>query len=1186
MDKALPIIGLSQRNCQACGREDCPLAEKLAHCRDQAHLQHFFRAHQLFDGNEIVPCDIDPQFQHLCVRCCCGVEAGKTAEHLASADHAAQRALACLAPVIPVDLVNVAKQGLRLTDHVPDDLTASTTVTAAKGPWECLPCDLLLAIVEASPCPLHAYLSLLSLSHATRTAIRGTLRELSFAAFGAALAHITPTLATDALAAIIGPCKSLLKLTLPLDPEMAGPKAAPGWVDEAFQGHTQLAALTIVYRKDMVRTAPLDAAIERILSHLPGLVELTDHWVMSTRLLTALARSCPGLQVLSCPLSSDSATNINALAPLSGTLKGLEIFDSCHPPTESLAALVPTLSAVTSLKLSCRCPPAALEPIASHLTSLGLGDLGEEKDVPGPRLCHLETLSLSLRSDRVWPPLVRLLAANQATLRSLKMTPCPSFTEVASLMAVLRTLPHLTQLDLGSRSLADLPPDLVDRLERLTFHRSDLCQHPHMHITSSHLQRLCITGGHASGLSLHCPVLVDLLLNETVPTSLKCPRLRTFTGVAQGLTEVAPMPDLAEVHICWRHFDDYPAWLLPGSSPRLRVLSGACLSRPDLLARLCACGSLVRLEELHLDATRLPNPLVLRLPGQLEQLDLHIEGSFFSGGGEDCPVDLQVEAPGLLHFSLSIPEEANLSSVQVRLPNCPRLNFLVLESSQPILTLDEDEVGARTQPRYLRAAGQIDPASLLGLLTRHGSRLREVATDGLEAMQSEDWPKLMQALSGLPRLTDLTMDVSEAPSPLSVACPQLQRLILDQLPSHVKVVLACPLLEELRACDARRSQLQFALPAPNLDPQALLELATKRKNAERDTDSISFLISPSIHYSDDGYLSYFCFLLKKSSPSRTIELEEALKLPSYLQLVSVSGSSLTPDEIRAVEQHVLRKTLQKKEELEEKYRKFEDVLNTRGILDPAANHARAQSMFHVELKRSLNLDRFVSEAVAELKKKKDGAPITQAKVTDKHAIERMLADVAELSGCYPGVMWDATALASTRHPLAASPRSAPSSSFTPCKFACINVIRKRLEKGDYEGAGRLLIGPVGLLIIILFVAFSLAGMHGGGLRAATPATRPASQGLEQKKAHPTHHHRSKRAAIYDDPEHPGALAASAKIRARTVENVRSRHRQLEGLSGPEVSPSHLAGGLAALKLGPDADAPAPPRLRLAAIAGS
>ncbi|KAJ4462569.1 hypothetical protein PAPYR_546 [Paratrimastix pyriformis] len=101
MDKAFSKIGITRRTCQACGvrfREGCSLEEKLAHCHEPLHLQRFVRARHLFNG-EIIPCDIDRRFQHLCVLCCCGVETGKTDEHLASAGHAAQRALACQLPV-------------------------------------------------------------------------------------------------------------------------------------------------------------------------------------------------------------------------------------------------------------------------------------------------------------------------------------------------------------------------------------------------------------------------------------------------------------------------------------------------------------------------------------------------------------------------------------------------------------------------------------------------------------------------------------------------------------------------------------------------------------------------------------------------------------------------------------------------------------------------------------------------------------------------------------------------------------------------------------------------------------------------------------------------------------------------------------------------------------------------------
>ncbi|KAJ4462568.1 hypothetical protein PAPYR_545 [Paratrimastix pyriformis] len=739
-----------------------------------------------------------------------------------SADQTTQ-ALACPPPAVAS---GVTGHEMAQIGQVPNDLmTRGPATAAAKGFWDRLPCELLLAIVEASPCPLHTYIQLLGLSHATRQGIRGTLHELSFPEPDLALA---PTITADALAAIVGPCKALRKLSLPnlvgmeaVFPSSAGNRVdEPYWVDEAFGGHTQLAVLAAFPSWD-------EHDIERILGHLPGLVELTAaswRFPISTELLAALAHSCPGLQVLRCSLSIDSAEpDFTALAPLSGVLKVLDIQGdpSCE---ESLAALVPTLSALTSLRLPCRCPPAAFEPIASHLTSLELGggDTLEDEDLPGPWLCRLEALSMGVSPNFHLASLARLLTTNQATLRSLSLSQAicqPVDPEVLS--TSLRALPRLTHLTLdmvntGCQLSALLSPNLVDRLERLDLDYAD----PIERITSSHLQYLCLNVIRAGALTLDCPALVELDMTErhrplTSLASLQCPRLRTLkvpVKCLSGMTTV-PMPDLEVAEFRGKQPVKDPAWLLAGSpSPRLRVLSFVRLTQPDLLASLCACGSLVRLEKLHLDATRLPNPLVLRLPGQLEQLDLRIDGGR-SPDEDDDPVDLLVEAPGLLDFTLGIPGKSTLPSVRVRLRDCPRLVRLDFQSpAVPISIQVDEEAGAGApvmQPRFLMVK-RLDAASLLGLLTRHGARLRKVTAEGLQAVR-RDWPQLMEALSGLPRLTRLDLDVYGASSPLSLTCPQLRTLSLHHLPDETKVVLACPLLGETRGIGDPSRQLEVAL---------------------------------------------------------------------------------------------------------------------------------------------------------------------------------------------------------------------------------------------------------------------------------------------------------------------------------------------------------------------------------------
>ncbi|KAJ4456915.1 putative GTP-binding protein ypt5 [Paratrimastix pyriformis] len=611
----------------------------------------------------------------------------------------------------------------------------------AKDLWEHLPPELLRVIVETSSNPLYAYVQLLSLSHVIRGSIRGTLHDLSFVEPDPALSDIImPT--TDALAALVGPCKTLSKLSFPEKPLLINEHGRgimsvdAGWADEAFEGHTQLAVI------ERFPSLP-GPDFERILRHLPGLVELTVHsrFSMSTHLLDVLARSCSGLQVLRCsvPEVADSV-HFPALAPLSGVIKRLTIQGALD--SERLAALVGSLSVVNSLKLS-RCPPAALEPIASHLTSLKLSGSLVEEDLPGPWLCRLEALSLKVPTSRFSPRLAGLLAANQATLRALTLE--LKTGALPSLFVSLCALPHLTRLGLTlfghGCSLSALPHDLVDRLERLTV-RPDPIECGHEYLASSRLQRLCLSGP-VSGLTLlECPSLLELNL----------------TGV------VAPAPPVLT--------------MLTGSPPWLRVLSSVRLTQPDLL---CG-GSLVRLEQIHLDVTQLPNPLVLRLPGQLQHLDLHLEREDRRVGGLE-PLDLQVEAPRLIDFSLAT-DHYSLPFVRARLRNCPSLVHLALKSNVSLsLHVDEDEGSGMMRPWSLFVDG-LEAASTLGLLVRYGAHLRKIEMRGLQA-PGEDWPQLMGALSGLPRLTSLKLGIPDACSVLSLACPRLQTLSLGELRDEV-----------------------------------------------------------------------------------------------------------------------------------------------------------------------------------------------------------------------------------------------------------------------------------------------------------------------------------------------------------------------------------------------------------------
>ncbi|KAJ4459818.1 hypothetical protein PAPYR_4219 [Paratrimastix pyriformis] len=845
MDKALPKIGISQRTCQACGitlPEGCPLVEKLEHCRSRLHLQHFVQSQQLFTGSEIVPCDIDKQFRHLCLLCCCGVETPKTAEHLASAAHASQRVLASLPPAVSAS--SGPAGSVRDEDAVASRHTA--TPATVSHLWESLPSELVRAIVEASPRPDRCYIQLMGLSHGIRTAIRGALRELSFDDPSDPVLSelIRPT--PDALAALIGPCKSLRKLTLSIPEGWCDlDEAAQGrCLDAIFAGHTQLAALE--FRMGVEASWFVffsESHLERILGHLPGLVELTCRQIdMTARLLAVLARSCPGLQALRCSIPYGCASpDWTALTPLSGTLKQLDLGSYSNP--KIMAVLVCGLTAVTSLKLA-DCPPAALRPLAPHLSVLELIAMDDE-DLPGPWLCRLTGLTLVLGggADRPFSArLARLLSANQATLRNLGLSMSLPATEAPALVAALRGLPHLAGLHLavsGDCSFAALmPPDLLDRLTRLEinikstpygfdFATPEAADDLVLRIASPSLQRLSLVVAKLDRLVVACPALEQLTLGmwSDCLLSLGCPRLRHLQMPALRLAgdgagagpAPAPMPDLEHVELTEDTYWTNPAWLLAGGCPRLRVLSGVRLTRPDLLARLGACASLVRLEQL--DVTWLRGPQVLRLPGQVEQLRLEIKASHKRGPLRVSPVDMCVEAPGLLVFDLGIVAES--PSARVRLHNCPSLMFLFLGSGAASvgLQVDEDAGIPTMQPREISLDGGLEPSNLLDLLARHGARLCKLSLLG-GALRGAAWPPLTQALSRLPRLTSLELGLARQSARLDLACPQLRRLRITDT-DRVKVVLACPQLRELKGCAAPCQELEFVVPAPNLDPNDL-----------------------------------------------------------------------------------------------------------------------------------------------------------------------------------------------------------------------------------------------------------------------------------------------------------------------------------------------------------------------------
>ncbi|KAJ4455961.1 hypothetical protein PAPYR_8985 [Paratrimastix pyriformis] len=699
-----------------------------------------------------------------------------------------------------------------------------------------LPAELLQHIMKTSAHPFQTYLQLLSLSHGTRLGIRGTPRELSFDGdLTMCRDALRPT--ADVLAALLGPCKRLVKLSFSASGTLFRPQfygcgrteaSSAGWVDAAFGGLDRLAVLEYL-------PTTCEPAIERILSRLPGLLELrlNSGIQLSAHLLSAIARCCPGLRSLRCDsIRPTELGDIAALAPLLRSLQQFRI-PSALPSTQ-LATFVGGLSAVSTLHIG-RCAPGALEPLGANLSRLSLDMDGCEENLPGPGLSRLERLTV--RGFLAWSgSLARLLAANQATLQHLKLEIAkPNEHGLGLLMGTLGAMPQLTHLKLTCFMLARdtdlvsaLPPGLLDRLVALTLgltHPDRAHAPPRLDITSSRLQRLDLQElGYLGALALDCPALAELLL-PAIPTdrlTLACPRLRLIDQLPAWFRDLSPMPDLESLSCA---SSEEPAWLpaLLAGRPRLRNLTGVRLA-PDLVPRLAvACDALAELV-IELNVTKCPDiqPLILRLPGHLEFVHLSL-----ARPPSTTPFELHVEAaaPGLRRLIVADP----IPGLRLRL-NCPSLARLSLSVDEfgggsqttshggdDLATTIEltDHHHHKTTLRSLMIAGPCAAASLLDLLTCHGSRLHYL---GLRSpLAPSIWPQLAPALSMLPRLISLDLDANSAPSPLSLACPQLRTLFLRGVNKEQRVRLACPLLEGLGGM-RDLGRLELVVPAPNLAP--------------------------------------------------------------------------------------------------------------------------------------------------------------------------------------------------------------------------------------------------------------------------------------------------------------------------------------------------------------------------------
>ncbi|KAJ4460962.1 hypothetical protein PAPYR_2813 [Paratrimastix pyriformis] len=696
-----------------------------------------------------------------------------------------------------------------------------------------LPRELLLALFDAAPLPLQAYCQLIGLTHDIRTAIRGAPRVLSFQCpvpfdddedCDKDRYCMAPCLPADALAAIVGPCKGLVRLTLPnnnrhhpsvlgcgLFDDLKNPEALEALAEEAFGGHSQLAVLEIP------GAATFGPAICSILRHLPGLEEF--HFLQArplpSAILVALAAYCPKLRVLHIALNQllwDDGPDFTALKPLAGTLREL-IIPEVELEDGSLSSLIAGLPFLERLEVKGG-DIRLLRPVAQQLIHLTTGGSSPYcLDEAG--ICRLESLaSDSFASNHA---LASVMTACRDTLRSFSLIASEEIAPGRELLDALGGLTHLTRLKLALEDyglaafLAALPPDLLEnQLESLSLvtscHSSEARA---FNFRSRSLREvdLFLSLHDSCTLTLACPSLEELALPfawvRPYEFVIDCPHLRSLKRLQGNLSHSTAMPELVEAGEYGFYGDCDPAWLpqlVAWAPPRLRHLSYVAVSQAMLAQLLAACPSLTSLKSIKLllhPTTTVRLGYILRLPDQLEALD----GSIL--GGEQGPAELRVEAPGLRALHLEVPSEMWMT---LACPALVALSLVAVEGGSPSFVLAE---GTDPPLRSLHLAchssktsAKKSIASLLAVLTRHGSHLQHVS---LPRLSDDDgaWSEVAAALGQLPLL--ISLELHGVPTAdLVLACPRLSHLAI--FPSGVEdgvglrsLVLDCPRLEELKA---------------------------------------------------------------------------------------------------------------------------------------------------------------------------------------------------------------------------------------------------------------------------------------------------------------------------------------------------------------------------------------------------
>ncbi|KAJ4458925.1 hypothetical protein PAPYR_5207 [Paratrimastix pyriformis] len=746
-----------------------------------------------------------------------------------------------------------------------------------------LPPELLPILVEASDTPLQTYTRLLGLCHATRTAVRGTPRELAFFFDDGTndgedpLIRQVTTPTSDALAALVGPCKGLAKLTLDLETQprhwWGDSRTDAAWVDEAFAGHSRLSVLEVVPAH-----AALMSAVARIVGHLHGLEEIRllrvrrrdfdcDWGTFAEPLLAALGRSCPRLRLHMDMKTHFPGAALQGLAPIAGTLEDVQVplqfsdyvwTKNDEENNEAVVAFLRSLASVRKLSLFRR--PVNIPGLLAPLAHLKV-DWTRALSVEG--LCRLERLefpNLCATDKDGMDALARLLTANTATLRtaSLQLLLCEEtgLSPLHQLAGWLDAMPHLTGLTLileevPSRAavFGALPPGLLDRLEQLTLDLGPpprgAVTHDTIRIASMRLRTFCLdirargwgSVPDAPILELACPHLEALTLPKSMIGSaidelvMECPRLRSIEGLPPRCrNRWTAMPHLVRVRGCfWNGEEEAPECcsldglpqLLEGSPrlrrlPRLRQLSQVPSDEPAALAQLLGARSLTRLS-LDVPLSALPSlhdPLRGSRTLRLPAQLERLEVTFFDRRDIDTSPALLVEAAGLRSLTVRLELPDSLPHRPALTINCPALVALDVDLSR----LCSLALSGQHPPllNLALSATQSSPstAGLSDCLLAAGTTLRRVS---LRGPGFSKWPRLAAALGRLPQLAVLDLADLSADEEVTLACPHLRRLCLGDVMKIRSLVLDCPLLETLmlsRISLATAERFELAGPAP------------------------------------------------------------------------------------------------------------------------------------------------------------------------------------------------------------------------------------------------------------------------------------------------------------------------------------------------------------------------------------